>query len=804
MAGSIKYDTLAVFVSPNIPSGDYATGDIRQLHRIQSSNYNIEIQREDIRSLGTLNPNDGVMVSPFVNLSISYLVTDGENEKNLGFIVDGRYGALKNIYSGHKDYFLLLSKEPEDMVMAIGNGVLTRYTVGGQINDFLRSTVDIRGFNIKVDAGTSGNFIPSVDTRGIPNEQFTYALPPYSDGVTRRGPGLIESNLYISPRNISAEFPNGSALGLAFSGDSASYLQSFQIEIGLPRSEINRIGDKYPFQRCLELPIDVVVSADFIVSKYLSDRIQNYLCQDDYDLDINILDNQCSLINELWEEVASPVKLKYSVKGLKLRNQEVSASVSDKMRVSLQWGVKVGNLLDLEKNFFISGDFGRYEFPVDSFSDIGSEPSVTGFGLMPLEQKVVYKRVKADAVYPNFELNMMGEFDIHSEDEYKPINYYSGDAHIRDVSGDFGEQITVSTYKWNADAYSTIYDAESASGFSYKFSNLNCPYPVGYPEIYDTHTGINEFYVKSKDMSRDQVFMSIANVPSYINASVKYPEFTLDPYQPFKFNEIRLEVADFSVPTGHSFEFDVLVRGPNFKKAYRANVTTPRSYHITLPNYYSGKTSFWLEPYNEDRVMVTSGEVSSIYDASYKRRLLVANSGLPQYQLNSLSGKSYINFEGDDFLQNTGVYLEDFRTFTIFSVTRNSSANSGAQFLNIYNSSGDARFTISQSGNSETLTIESIAVSGASSGIANVVNAFPLSGWNLTSIQYKDNVVTTRINGSRERHDYLSPVVSGRYDRLDFGKDYAGDVAEFIVFPYQFSDSQVENLEKLLQYKWGI
>lgn len=59
---------------------------IEPLHRVQSANFNFTINRQDINEFGKLARLDSiVMESPTVGLDFNYYLTDGGNERKMGF-----------------------------------------------------------------------------------------------------------------------------------------------------------------------------------------------------------------------------------------------------------------------------------------------------------------------------------------------------------------------------------------------------------------------------------------------------------------------------------------------------------------------------------------------------------------------------------------------------------------------------------------------------------------------------------------------------------------------------------------------
>ena len=76
-----------VFLQPF--SGKY-DNLIQQLHRVQSANYSFTVNRTDVNVFGQLARIDAIALEPpTVNLDFTYYPTDGFNERNLGFYIQG-------------------------------------------------------------------------------------------------------------------------------------------------------------------------------------------------------------------------------------------------------------------------------------------------------------------------------------------------------------------------------------------------------------------------------------------------------------------------------------------------------------------------------------------------------------------------------------------------------------------------------------------------------------------------------------------------------------------------------------------
>ena len=157
-------------------SGALASGIslLKKMDRIQNCNFNFSINRQDINEFGKLARLDSiVMESPTVSLDFSYYVTDGFNERLLGFNaysandtantienVQAISGLLNDLQGNN--YYILTVDEGEDVVLgtlspsssivAIGNGFISEYSFEASVGAIPTASVTVEAFNIKSDA----------------------------------------------------------------------------------------------------------------------------------------------------------------------------------------------------------------------------------------------------------------------------------------------------------------------------------------------------------------------------------------------------------------------------------------------------------------------------------------------------------------------------------------------------------------------------------------------------------------------------------------------------------------------------
>ena len=230
----IIYQSEALYVGP-ITGGK--TNGHKELHRVQDISHDMSITRTDIFEFGRLAALDRVMIEPpSVTLDFSYLLTNGENEANMGLAVAqhssvgiassvaaaaGLFakGTFPNMISGivgdmelgggEKNYYVVTVPEGLDAdgdtsvgtddynnhsIVGFGNGVLSNYSVNGAVGDFPSASVSIEAYNLSFISGNtsptdpagtawlSGDALPSINKGNNSIVQGSFLLPASTTG----------------------------------------------------------------------------------------------------------------------------------------------------------------------------------------------------------------------------------------------------------------------------------------------------------------------------------------------------------------------------------------------------------------------------------------------------------------------------------------------------------------------------------------------------------------------------------------------------------------------------------------------
>jgi len=339
-----------LFCGPSPATGSHS-GNITQLHRVQSCNYSFDIPREDVVQFGNLAPIDRFNLEPpTVSLDFSYLVTDIANEEKLGFTVNSVASILSGILTrvtDERNYFILTVPEGNDAngftagsgsVIGIGNGFLSRYGLEASVGGFATANVTVEGLNIVGYASGIAQNIPAVNSaNGLPVTGVPFTLPAGSSGevgqVTALRPGDISLNL------------GNSALFVDLSGIS---VQSFSCGFDLAREGVRALGYKFFRSRELQFPINVSLQTEVLAGDLTTGNLANVLCADtSYDMTITMRQPDC--------EGDGAVAAQIDLRGVKLESQNWQQGIGSNGTVSLNWVAQLSGPQDVANGLFMSG-----------------------------------------------------------------------------------------------------------------------------------------------------------------------------------------------------------------------------------------------------------------------------------------------------------------------------------------------------------------------------------------------------------------------------------------------------------------
>jgi len=394
--------TLSPTISNPSTTGELASGIslLKKMDRIQSCNFNFTINRQDINEFGKLARIDSiVMEAPTVGLDFSYYVTDGYNERLMGFNITGVTDT--NIVNGAQsisglladlqgnNYYILTVDEGEDVVggtltpnstiVGIGNGFISEYSFEASVGAIPTATVTVEAFNIKSDAldtpitlssagglGDGGADIvtitgnsPAVDLFAQPATKLTSVQKGYKLDYSRNYTGSIGNAAGVNftgfttgVSTVSALRPGDIVLSLGTSRGMTNladaHIQSFSFTLPLSRTILQRLGNTFGFARVVDVPINMDVTVSAIVSELQDKNLFDALVSQKNNLSILLKDSN-----------GTP-KIAYEIKEAILQSETYSENLGDNQTVDLTYTVQIGGANDTTAGLFMSGSYQNY------------------------------------------------------------------------------------------------------------------------------------------------------------------------------------------------------------------------------------------------------------------------------------------------------------------------------------------------------------------------------------------------------------------------------------------------------------
>lgn len=350
---------------------------IRELHRVQSANYDYNTTFVDVNQFGELAAIDRIILdAPTVSLDFTYLSANLQNELNLGFTISS--GSWVSCISGmlsktedEKNYFIKTVDEGADVynngditegtVIGIGNGFVTSYSAEGSVGNFPTVSVNVEALNMNWYSGPSGNNIPAVNPVdgtaittykfqlpiGISSPTGIYANPDFADDVSSAG---------ASDFGISALRPGDITVSIYDAGTTTAYndgganvsdwkLQSYTIGVDLSREPLQKLGSKYAFSKEIQFPLQATCSLTADMGDLQAGSLVTLINNNQsYDIVINM--NKAGTSN---------TAIQYQLRSAKLEGQSFSSSIGSNKSVTMNFSTQIGGPSQNNIGLFMSG-----------------------------------------------------------------------------------------------------------------------------------------------------------------------------------------------------------------------------------------------------------------------------------------------------------------------------------------------------------------------------------------------------------------------------------------------------------------
>jgi len=352
----VIYQSEALYVSKDASS--QGTGDHAQLNRVQSANYSFNISRQDVNQFGQLaKVGSMVLEAPTVSMDTSYLVTDGFNERALGFYVANTTDNVeKSFISGFladgdgKNFYVTTVPEGKDAngvavsgaandVIGIGNAYLTDYSLDLSVGSLPSVSVSFEAANIN---STAGNVIetPAVSQASGTKLDGIVGLPTATSGNAG-------GEIALRPGDVTVDitsFDGQTIVDIDPADTDGAHIQSASLSIPLSRTPLERLGTKFAYARSVDFPVQATLSVNAIVNEVTARNLADV-----------INDESTKTVTLTLKNEAGAAAMTYTIKGAQIVSESFSSSIGANKSVDLTFATSVGGPDDTTNGVFASG-----------------------------------------------------------------------------------------------------------------------------------------------------------------------------------------------------------------------------------------------------------------------------------------------------------------------------------------------------------------------------------------------------------------------------------------------------------------
>lgn len=361
----VIYQSEGLYVSKEYNST--GSGDHFQLNRVQSANYNFNIARQDVNQYGQLARIDSIVLeTPTVGLDFTYYVTDGKNERALGFYVQTGTGAPGQFPSGHvqdgtgRNFYIVTTSEGSDLnstsganalsgksAIGVGNAYLTNYTLDVAVGSIPTASVSFEGSNMNAFNFGSGNSGSGAGINPASGDSVdlgvVLANPTNYTGTS--GDGSVSA---LRPGDVIISFGSFTGTGVGgFTKLDDLHVQSASLSLPLGRTPIQQLGTKFAFARTVDFPIVSTLTVNGVQAETSQGSLVD-LIEANPKNDITIT---------IKKPGTSQTAISYTISQAQLDSIGVSSSIGANKTVDLTFSSQIGGANDAINGIKVSGSY---------------------------------------------------------------------------------------------------------------------------------------------------------------------------------------------------------------------------------------------------------------------------------------------------------------------------------------------------------------------------------------------------------------------------------------------------------------
>ncbi len=343
---------IAIFAGPSPATGVHTTSNINEIRGVQSFSFDLSETKEDIFIFGKRAAETREALDPSVaTFDLSYLISNFDNEKSLGFVTNGTSGTFANLINGTKDernFFVMIASDGNDAIgsnpaatpcLGFGNCTLASYAVNAAVGSYPTATLSFEAIDAEYYTDSDAERLPAInlDTGAIAAGTFT--LP------TASGNSLSGRDPVLRPRDITVNLSGASGL---FHNLGTACVQSVDISVDFAREQQQCLGFKYRKESVMADAIPVTVGIEFLAKDMVTGRLSEFSCGTGlYRAIVNISRPSC---NGVGANAAT-----FDLKGLSWESQSQDFTLGQQSTVTINFQGTIGGANDLTRGLFTSG-----------------------------------------------------------------------------------------------------------------------------------------------------------------------------------------------------------------------------------------------------------------------------------------------------------------------------------------------------------------------------------------------------------------------------------------------------------------
>lgn len=370
-----QYNVLGLAISPSPATGFMFTlgtaanptsglNMLRYIPRVQSAAIDLNVNAVDVNQYGQTPRLDNVILTaPDVQLSFDYLIVDGFAEALMGFAASGQQGLVSGFIDGtqsEKNYFLGVAPPGVDLigsttssgninVVAVGNGVVSNYSLTLAVGQIPRASVTVQGNNMQTYVGSTGLQSPAINPNTalqVVGPLFTLpAMPAYT------GAGIATA---LRPGDIVLTLPRSGGFGDYTAGVGQLWVQGLSMSVPINLDPIMQLGNPFPISRPIQFPVNCTLTLDALEGDIAEDNSADFLCSyDPVNLQFQLKEPDCAR--------NGPNGMTVWFNQAKLVNRSYNSSIGQNSTVRLTYSNQLGGISAnyLTQGIVMSGSYSQ-------------------------------------------------------------------------------------------------------------------------------------------------------------------------------------------------------------------------------------------------------------------------------------------------------------------------------------------------------------------------------------------------------------------------------------------------------------